>query len=106
MMSAVKCHPIDQKNIFLQNVSRDMFTALSNRHLSGVTFLEVIWGFSNITSPSFSECMRLCLALIKLLMDANIHKNIMIHGPKIQVVFELTAAYAPEKDTVNHNDGC
>ena len=48
----------------------------------------------------------LCLALIKLLMDANIHKNRMIHGPKIQVVFELTAAYAPEKDTVNHNDGC
>lgn len=70
MMSAVKCHPIDQKrNIFLQNVSRDMFTALSNRHLSGVTFLEVIWGFSNITSPSFSGCMPLCLALIKLLMD-------------------------------------
>lgn len=44
-----------------------MFTALSN--LSGVTFLEVIWGFTNITSPSFSGCMRLCLALIKLLMD-------------------------------------
>lgn len=35
-----------------------------------------------------------------------LHKNITIHGPKIQVVFELTAAYAPEKGTVHHNGEC
>lgn len=30
------------KNLFLQNISRDLFTAWSNTHLSGVTCLEVI----------------------------------------------------------------
>ena len=35
-----------------------------------------------------------------------LHKNITIHGPKIHVVFELTAAYAPEKGTINHINGC
>lgn len=33
-----------------------------------------------------------------------LHKGIMIQGHKMQVVFELTAAYAPEKGTANHSD--
>lgn len=31
-------------------------------------------------------------------------KSTMIQGYKVQVVFELTAAYAPEKGTVSQND--